>query len=153
MIATTSLPQLPGKTCTGCGGCTNACPKDAIFFGTGCRGLSASGCAGQLNVLAARNVSKSVRFCTGRAATSLNRICMLFGERTTFEQIAPLVAFSLWLPRKSLHGKALSLEQRLTKTCIFRSPSPKMKSSLLPCGVQNMCRVTRNWFTGMHSTA
>ena len=104
----------------------------------------------QHNVSAARSVSKSVRFCTGRAATSLNRICMLFGERTTFEQIAPLVASSLWLPRKSLHGKALSLEQRLTKIYIFRSPSPKMKSSLLLCGVQSMCRVTRNWFIRMH---
>ena len=104
----------------------------------------------QLNVSAARSVSKSVRFCTGKVPTSSSRICMRFEERTTFEQIAPLVAFSLWLPRKSLHGKALSLEQRLTKTCIFRSPSPKMKSSLLPCGVQNMCRVIRNWFIGMH---
>ena len=83
----------------------------------------------QHNVSAARSVSKSVRFCTGRAATSRNRICMLFGERTTFEQIAPLVVFSLWLPRKSLHGKGLSLEQRLTKIYIFRSPSPKMKAA------------------------
>ena len=39
MIATTSLPQLPGKTCTGCGGCTNACPKDAIFFAPDAEGF------------------------------------------------------------------------------------------------------------------
>ena len=39
MIATTSLPQLPEKTCTGCGGCTNACPKDAIFFAPDAEGF------------------------------------------------------------------------------------------------------------------
>ena len=39
MIATTSLPQLPGKTCTGCGGCTNICPKDAIFFAPDAEGF------------------------------------------------------------------------------------------------------------------
>lgn len=32
MMTETSLPQLPKKTCTGCGGCTNACPKDAVYF-------------------------------------------------------------------------------------------------------------------------
>ena len=38
MIATTSLPQLPEKTCTGSSGSTNACPKDAIFFAPAAEG-------------------------------------------------------------------------------------------------------------------
>ncbi len=32
MMTATSLPQLPKKTCTGCGGCINICPKDAVYF-------------------------------------------------------------------------------------------------------------------------
>ena len=148
MIATTSLPQLPEKTCTGCGGCTNACPKDAIFFAPDAEGfqhpvVQAAQCIG---------CKKCEQICPVLHWESSNIAKPdLYAVRgATFEQIAPLVAFSLWLPRKSLHGKGLSLEQRLTKIYIFRSPSPKMKSSLLPCGVQSMCRVIRNWFIRMH---
>lgn len=152
MIATTSLPQLPGKPVPAAAAVPMPAQKMPSFLHRMPRAFSIR-LYRRHNVSAVKSVSKSVRFCTGRVATSRNRICMPFVERTTSGQIVHPAAFSLWLPRKSLHGKALSLEQHLTKTCIFRSPSPKMKSSLLPCGVQNMCRVTRNWFTGMHSTA
>lgn len=44
---------------------------------------------------------------------------MRFEVQTTSGQIVRPAAFSPWLPRKSLHGKALSLEQRLTKLASF----------------------------------